>query len=389
MLVYSFKVKNAYILVIAMKIINTPRSLDLEITNKCNLRCKYCSHFSSAGDVSQDLPKEEWLKFFEELNRCAIMDITLSGGEPFYREDVKEIIDGIIRNRMRFSVLTNGTLVTDEISEYLVSTGRCNSIQVSIDGSIPMTHEVFRGKGTFAKALNGLRSLMKYGLPVTVRVTVHKHNVNDLESVSKMLLEDVGIPSFSTNSASFMGLCRQNTEQVQLTTDERSVAMETLLRLSNQYNGRINAAAGPLADAKGWLKMEKARREGVDAIPGRGCLTGCGGVMSKLAVRADGIIVPCGQMGHIGLGRINKDDLKEVWQNHPELKRLRERGNIPLSDFDFCSDCEYINYCTGNCPALSYTITGMENHPSPDACLRQFLNDGGKLPDESLLVEKI
>ena len=389
MLVYSFKVKNAYILVIAMKIINTPRSLDLEITNKCNLRCKYCSHFSSAGDVSQDLPKEEWLKFFEELNRCAIMDITLSGGEPFYREDVKEIIDGIIRNRMRFSVLTNGTLVTDEISEYLVSTGRCNSIQVSIDGSIPMTHEVFRGKGTFAKALNGLRSLMKYGLPVTVRVTVHKHNVNDLESVSKMLLEDVGIPSFSTNSASFMGLCRQNTEQVQLTTDERSVAMETLLRLSNQYNGRISAAAGPLADAKGWLKMEKARREGVDAIPGRGCLTGCGGVMSKLAVRADGIIVPCGQMGHIGLGRINKDDLKEVWQNHPELKRLRERGNIPLSDFDFCSDCEYINYCTGNCPALSYTITGMENHPSPDACLRQFLNDGGKLPDESLLVEKI
>jgi len=30
-----------------MKLINTPRSLDLEITNRCNLRCKYCSHFSS------------------------------------------------------------------------------------------------------------------------------------------------------------------------------------------------------------------------------------------------------------------------------------------------------------------------------------------------------
>ena len=121
---------------------------------------------------------------------------------------------------MRFSVLTNGTLVTDEISEFLVSTGRCNSVQVSIDGSIPMTHEVFRGKGTFAKALNGLKSLMKYNLPVTVRVTVHKYNIDDLEAVTKLLLEDIGIPSFSTNSASFMGLCRQNAEQVQMTAED-------------------------------------------------------------------------------------------------------------------------------------------------------------------------
>lgn len=368
-----------------MKLISTPRSLDLEITNRCNLRCKYCSHFTSAGDVSGDLPKEEWLKFFEELNRCAVMDVCLSGGELFIREDIKELIEGVVRNRMRFSVLTNGTLVTDEISEFLVSTGRCNSVQVSIDGSIPMTHEVFRGKGTFAKALNGLKSLMKYNIPVTVRVTVHKYNIDDLEAVSKLLLEDIGIPGFSTNSASFMGLCRQNAEQVQLTAEDRSVAMEKLLMLSKKYNGRISAAAGPLAEASGWLEMEKARIEGRDPMPGRGCLTGCGGFFSKLAIRADGVMVPCGQMGHVELGRINKDDLKEVWQNHPELERLRSRRIIPLSDFEFCHDCEYINYCTGNCPALSYTILGVENHPSPDACLRQFLNDGGRLPDKSLM----
>ena len=42
-------------------------------------------------------------------------------------------------------------------------------------------------------------------------------------------------------------------------------------------------------------------------------------------------------------------------------------------------------YCTGNCPALAYTILGKENHPSPDACLKRFLDGGGVLPDESLL----
>ena len=80
-----------------MKVMRTPKSVDLAITNRCNLRCKYCSHFTSAGDVGQDLPKEEWLQFFAELNRCAVMDVTLQGGEPFYRGDLKELIEGIVR----------------------------------------------------------------------------------------------------------------------------------------------------------------------------------------------------------------------------------------------------------------------------------------------------
>jgi len=119
-----------------MKVMKTPKTVDLEITNRCNLRCKYCSHFTSEGDVDQDLPTSEWLEFFEELNRCAVMDVCFQGGEPFIREDFKELVEGIVRNRMRFSVLSNGTLITDETAEFLASTGRCNSVQVSIDGSV-------------------------------------------------------------------------------------------------------------------------------------------------------------------------------------------------------------------------------------------------------------
>jgi len=107
--------------------------------------------------------------------------------------------------------------------------------------------------------------------------------------------------------------------------------------------------------------------------------------MSKMAVRADGVVVPCTQLNHMELGHINEDDLREIWQNHPQLERLRERGTIALCDFDFCTDCDYIPYCTGSCPALTYTILGEENHPSPDACLKRFLEEGGRLPDESLM----
>ena len=370
-----------------MKLMSTPRSMELAITNKCNLRCTYCSYFSSAGDVDQGLPTEEWLQFFEELNRCAVMDLTLEGGEPFCRQDLKELIQGIVQNRMRFSILSNGTLISDDMAAFLASTGRCNNIQVSIDGSIPSTHDAFRGQGNFLKAIQGIKTLQKHHVPVSVRVTIHRQNVKDLEGIARLLLEEIGLSGFSTNAASFMGLCRQSADQVQLTVEDRSLAMETLLKLNQKYNGRIGASAGPLAEAIHWHKMEKARREGLECIPGRGYLSGCGGSWSKLDVRADGVMVPCIQMSHIELGRINRDDLREVWQNHPELKRLRKRRKIPLSNFEYCQGCDYIRYCSGNCPALAYTIVGKENHPSPDACLRKFLEEGGKLPDEKLYLD--
>ena len=365
-----------------MKVMKSPRSVDLSITNRCNLRCTYCSHFTGAGDVGQDLPIEEWLQFFEELKLCAVMNVTIGGGEPFCRKDLSELIEGIVRNRMRFNILSNGTLVTDEFADFLASTGRCDGVQVSIDGSVPTTHDACRGEGNFLKAMEGIKSLQNRDVPVSVRVTIHKHNVGDLENVARLLLEEVGLPSFSTNAASYMGLCRKNTDQVQLTAEERSLAMGTLIKLEKKYNGRVSATAGPLAEGKDWLEMEKALREGQKFIDGRGYLNGCNGPMNTLAVRADGVMVPCGQMSHIELGRINRDNLQEVWQEHPELKRLRERHEIPLKDFEFCKECEYINHCTGNCPALAYTILGKENHPSPDACLKRFLEAGGRLPEK-------
>ena len=364
-----------------MRVMKTPNSVDLNITNRCNLRCSYCSHFSSESDSGTDLTTEEWLHFFGELKDCTVLDVCLCGGEPLFRKDFKELVDGVVKNRMRFSVLSNGTLINDDIIEYLKSTKRCSSFQVSIDGPGPEEHDIFRGKGTFEKALAGLKCLMRHDMPATVRVTIHKHNVKSLEPVAELLLEDVGLPSFSTNNAGHMGLCRENEADVQLTADEYSEAMGKLAMLNKKYNGRIGAQAGPLASVKGWQEMEDAKKQGKAEISGCGYLRSCGGVFSKMAVLADGTMVPCGQLSHIKLGNIKKDSLREVWINHPELQRLRERRDMPLDNFEYCKDCGYIPYCRGGCPALAYTITGDENKPSPDACYRAFLESGGKLPE--------
>ena len=361
------------------RFMRTPRSLTIEITSRCNLRCRYCYFFNNPEVVYRDLPTREWLTFFDELGSLGVMTLTLAGGEPFIREDLPVLLEGIVRNRMRFAFLSNGTLIDDEIAAFIVGTGRCEHVQVSVDGSSAQAHDSCRGEGSFEKALRGIRTLQRHRIGVTVRVTIHQHNVHDLENIAHFLLDDLGLPDFSTNSAGYMGTCCVNADEVLLNVEERKEAMATLLRLTEKYPGRISSSAGPLTDGRMWRRMEEARAQDKPAFHNGGRLTGCGCPSNKISVRADGAIVPCNMLAHMELGRINHDSLAEVWQNSPDLNQLRSRHYISLAEFEFCAGCSYIPYCTGNCPGLAYTLTGQVDHPSPDACMRRFLEEGGAI----------
>ena len=360
-------------------LMRTPRTLDIEITARCNLRSRYCYFFNNPAVEYRDLPADEWLKFFAELGSLSVMNVTLAGGEPFIRDDLPVLLEGIVRNRMRFSLLSNGSLIDDEIAAFIARTGRCEYVQVSVDGSCAQTHDSCRGQGSFDGAIRGIHTLQRHRVHTAVRVTIHRNNVNDLENTAHLLLDELGLPGFSINSAGYMGMCRVNAEDLLLNIQERQVAMATLLRLTAKYNGRISANAGPLTDGRMWRRMEEARSVPAPAFPNGGRLTACGCPGNKISVRADGAITPCSMLAHVELGRINHDSLAEIWQNSPALNQLRNRHAISLTEFEFCAECSYIPYCTGNCPGLAYTLTGKVDHPSPDACLRRFLEEGGTI----------
>lgn len=362
------------------QVMRTPRSLDIELTARCNLRCTYCYFFDNPEVHYRDLPTADWLQFFEECGSLGIMNLTLAGGEPFMRKDLRALIDGIVRNRMRFSILSNGGLIDDDIAAFIARSGRCDYVQVSVDGASPETHDVCRGKGSFERAVAGIRALQRQGVPVAVRMTIHRHNVYDLENGARFLLEELGLPSFSTNAAGYLGSCRYNANSVMLNLEQRQEAMRTLLDLAERYDDRITATAGPLAEARMWRDMEDARAQAAPPRANRGHLTGCGCHWNKLAIRADGAIVTCTMLAHMVLGWINQDSLEGIWHRSPDLGQMRQRHLIPLANFDSCQGCVYIGYCTGNCPGLAYTLNGQVHHPSPDACLRRFLAEGGIVP---------
>ena len=363
----------------------TPRSVDVEITSNCNLRCKYCYFFDNPEVTYRELSTGEWLHFFDELGQCGVMDVCLVGGEPFIRDDLPELIKAIVKNRMRFSILSNGSLIDDSNASFIADTKRCNYVQVSVDGSCSEAHDSCRGKGSFAKAIRGIKILQKHKIPVMVRVTIHKHNIHDLENTAHFLLEELELPGFTTNSASYFGTCQKNAKDILLSNEDRQIAMKTLLRLEQKYNGRITAQAGPLAEAHNWKNMKKARQTRKPQLNNGGHLGGCGCTWNSITVRADGTIVPCTMLAHMELGQVNQDSFVKVWQKSKDLNILRQRHHIPLSNFQYCSDCNYLNFCTGNCPGLGYALTGQVNFPCPDACLKRFLAQGGNIPSDELI----
>jgi SynChlorMet cassette radical SAM/SPASM protein ScmE len=353
-----------------------PRAVDIAITGRCNLRCKYC-FYADEMTALRDLPTERWLAFFEELGELAVQRVTLTGGEVFTRPDLFQLIDAVIANRMRYSLLSNGTLITEEVLaqfEIGKSRLRLDSIQVSIDGSRAEIHNRSR-PGSFERALRGLRLLVEHRFPVTVRVTINRHNVGDLENISRLLLEDVGLRGFSTNEAFPMGSGRCQGESIVLTREQREKAMNALLALTDHYDGRISAQAGPLALARQFADVGARLAQGETGMSGRGMLASCGGVFNKLDVQHDGTMVPCHLLPTLSLGVIGVDSLQESWLDHPNINAVRQRRELPIDSLPTCRDCAYAGFCAGGCPGVAMIQSGELNSRDPMSCYRVHLGE--------------
>jgi SynChlorMet cassette radical SAM/SPASM protein ScmE len=351
-----------------------PTNVDICITGRCNLECAYCFYADEMASLS-DLPTERWHACFQELGELAVQHVTLSGGEVFTRPDLFELIDGLIANKMRYSILTNGTLITDRIIE-LFRTGkrlqRLDSIQVSIDGSCADVHDKSRPPKSFDRALRGLRLLIKSGFPVTVRVTLNRHNVDDLENIARLLIEDIGLRSFSTNEAEQMGSARCYGQDVVLTEEERRRAMAVLMVINERYGGRIGAQAGPLTRAHHFAEIEERLARGETGMSGRGNLCSCGGVFKSMAILHDGTMVPCNLLPTLTMGVVGVNSIRDAWLHHPAINVVRQRGRIQLTDLESCRDCAYVNFCAGGCPASVMSKFGRLNVIDPVICYKAY-----------------
>lgn len=356
-----------------------PATLDIAITGRCNLKCGYC-YYANEMVALGDLPTERWLEFFAEIGALGVQRVTLTGGEVFTRSDLWTMIDGVIANKMRYSLITNGTLI-DEDAVAALRVGkrrlRLDSIQVSIDGSCAEIHNRSRPPDSFNRALRGLRLLVAHDFPVTVRVTINRHNVDDLENTAQLLLDDVGLSGFSTNEAELMGQAGCTGSRIALTEIERRRAMETLGALTTRYGGRISAAAGPLVRERSFKDIAARLERGETGMPGCGTLSACGSVFHKMAVLHDGTMVPCNMLPTLTMGVIGVNRLQDVWLHHPSVNVVRYRRQTPIRALETCRDCAYAGFCTGGCPGSVMAKTGRLYARDPWQCYRLHVESAG------------
>lgn len=172
---YSFKLRS-------------PLSVCWQITTKCNLTCKYC--LSSSGPqngygLSTDKAKEI-IKMLSEAN---VNRLDFTGGEPFLRKDLKELIAYSIEKNISPLVTTNTLLLSDDDMKFLAANNIL--VQVSIDGA-QATHDNIRGGTVYNTTLNNIKKLITLGCKVRLNSFICRSNVQDIDSVLK-LGEDLNV----------------------------------------------------------------------------------------------------------------------------------------------------------------------------------------------------
>ncbi len=123
------------------------------ITGRCNLKCKFCEMGQGVPD-SGDFTTGEIRDIVDELKDWGVRWLYITGGEPFVRKDIWEIIDYCSASGISiFRLCTNGTLLNNlDISEKKLLKKSVRRLIISLDSVEPAKHDEIRGvKGTFEK----------------------------------------------------------------------------------------------------------------------------------------------------------------------------------------------------------------------------------------------
>jgi MoaA/NifB/PqqE/SkfB family radical SAM enzyme len=142
----------------------------------------------TANEVSEMV--EDWEQRYS-LSFAPSFNIT--GGEPFLRQDLFEILDLLRSLGWETYLLTNGTLIDSERARRLKDLA--DGVQVSIEGSEGI-HDSIRGRGAFQAAARGVNHLVEAGVRVSLNATISCLNVEHLTDLvtlgSNLGVERVG-----------------------------------------------------------------------------------------------------------------------------------------------------------------------------------------------------
>jgi MoaA/NifB/PqqE/SkfB family radical SAM enzyme/SAM-dependent methyltransferase len=290
----------------------TLRELWLHTNNSCNLACTHCLVSSGPGETP-GLAPQQLRRVVDEALALGVERFYVTGGEPFLRPDIRELIGRISREKGReIIVLTNGMLFRGPRGIALQGLPReLVRFQVSLDGARPETNDRIRGAGTFEKALDGVRFLSDQGFEVSLTTVVTRQNLGELPALTRIAAE-AGARSQHLMWSHRRGRARESDNGFFPETPDILVA---LFRTAEEA-----ARLGVALD-----NLESVRRR-VDGPSGVKYDLGNAG-WDSLCVYADGTVYPSAALANhapLACGRVTETPLADIFESSPVLELFRE-----------------------------------------------------------------
>lgn len=310
-----------------------PLDVSLELTWRCNFRCRHCyiPDFHAADGVSTP----RLLELLEELADMGTLFLTLTGGEPLLRRDWDVVARRARELGFQVTLLTNGSMVDERTADALAELAV--QVQVSFHSPDPAVFDrVTARTGSAARVLEGVERLRDRGVAVELTVPVSRLNSDGAAGVPR-LADDLGVEArvFTTIVAGKDG-------------------GRAPLALRLPAPDAIRLAGGPGAGCH--LPDEAAEHPAGDAPM-------CAAGVRYANITAAGNVLACNVLPGPA-GNINRASFREIWERSPRLQRIRA---IRRTDLEVCSTCSKLPYC-GRCHAQALVEDGNILGPSSAAC---------------------
>ena len=325
------------------------------VTDRCNLRCSHCYQESYSGSSEMSLEELRAIadKLFSTLLKWKLKGrISLTGGEPLLKKDLFPLLEYLEKSNQicKLSILTNGTLLNEKIVSSLENFSKLHYVQVSIDGANPETNDAIRGKGSFEKAIHGIRLLRKKDIKVRLMFTLHKRNAKEVPALIDLALRE-GVSALTVDRLVPTGSGRKINDLL-LSPEEIHNGFRYISdRADLEYE-----RGSPLTILKYrtlYAILDPSRLKANANIPiqrelGAACSIG----IDSLCILPDATVLPCRRLP-IPIGNLKSDSVFKIWYTSDLLWKIRDKRNLKGK----CNSCELIPVCSG-CRSMAYAYTG-------------------------------
>lgn len=319
--------------------IDRPLTAQLEITDKCNLRCLHCYHIDPDMKCfkSKDISDEKVLSLAKMLAQNQLFSVVLTGGEPLIRKNLVILLTEYFKdNNMYVSLNTNLLLLDEKALKALVKL-KIDGFLISCPSHDPKTYKYMTGGGSHSRFEKNLKMVIDAGVHLSVNMVVNKTNIPFIRE-NAAYLKGLGVKRFG---ATPMGLNAENPQVNELLDVEMvKLLIGDLCWIKQNLSIEVD-----IFEALAKCVFPREIHQANLSFLARKCQAG----RSVVSIANNGDVRPCSHNPDI-YGNLFKESLVSIWE---KMSNWRSNQYIP----DDCKLCKAVERCIGGCRITAKAIT--------------------------------